>query len=240
MNNNAGKKYIVVPRESYQVMAENKNYHKIPERTEIKNAEQEMNNIWDTSIPPYEKMRRFTQELSKFKSMLNELSQPLKVQMETSTKDMAEKADIESEIKEKKPLLKENERIIQEYDIESVVDSLPKSVQNKGKLVIDYLNAHKDKINWNEKGEMIIHGRTMTGSSMKSLLGDMLSSRKKPHSQPLHSGSFLRTIAEIDLPTKLIKNYKYQSLVEEYKNEQKFSPSKRTKIDWLSSTPVRK
>ena len=63
----------------YDVMTKHsaKNYK--PEKNELIKSEEEMQNIWNTSVPPHEKVKQLTEELNKFRSLLKTMTEPVKV-----------------------------------------------------------------------------------------------------------------------------------------------------------------
>ena len=50
-------------------------------KNELIKSEEEMQNIWNTSVPPHEKVKQFTEELNKFKLLLKTMTEPVKVQI---------------------------------------------------------------------------------------------------------------------------------------------------------------
>ena len=53
-----------------------------PEKNELIKSEEEMQNVWNTSVPPHEKVKQFTEELNKFRSLLKTMTEPVKVQVQ--------------------------------------------------------------------------------------------------------------------------------------------------------------
>ena len=237
MSTQLGKKYIVIPNDTYQMLLSKKETSYQPEKEEVLKSEQEMKDVWNTSIPPHEKVKMFTEELSKFKTLVNTLSQPLKVEVtdQKSTHD----SKISSEKTDgKKPDFIDNS--------DSFIKNLPKLDRKKGKSILDFLKMHPEKISWNENNEMIYEGKTYHGSKMSDLLADVVTKRKKPISHSFHRGAFLKALADIDVPTDMIKNEKHSQMLEAYKNEpyelKTESPVKKKKkeTNWLSSTSSRR
>ena len=52
-----------------------------PKKNELIKSEEEMQNIWNTSVPSHEKVKQFTKELKKFRSLLKTMAEPVKVQI---------------------------------------------------------------------------------------------------------------------------------------------------------------
>ena len=53
-----------------------------PEKNEQIKSEKEMQNVWNASVPPHEKVKQFTEELNKFRSILKTMTEPVKVQVQ--------------------------------------------------------------------------------------------------------------------------------------------------------------
>ena len=49
------------------------------EKNKLIKSEKEMQNIWNTSVPPYEKVKQFTEELNKSRSLLKTMTEPVKI-----------------------------------------------------------------------------------------------------------------------------------------------------------------
>ena len=49
------------------------------EKNKLIKSEKEMQNIWNTIVPPYEKVKQFTEELNKSRSLLKTMTELVKV-----------------------------------------------------------------------------------------------------------------------------------------------------------------
>ena len=78
---NPGKKYYVIPRDTYELMMDKKQTHHKPERNELIRSEQKMKDVWSSNMSPHEKVKHFTDELSKFTTYMNALNQPLNIEI---------------------------------------------------------------------------------------------------------------------------------------------------------------
>ena len=65
----------------YDVMTKHSAKSYKPEKNELIKSEEEMQNIWNTSVPPHEKVKQLTEELNKFRSLLKTMTEPVKVQI---------------------------------------------------------------------------------------------------------------------------------------------------------------
>ena len=48
-----------------------------PEKNELIKLEKEMQNVWNASVRPHEKVKQFTEELKKFRSLLKTMTEPV-------------------------------------------------------------------------------------------------------------------------------------------------------------------
>ena len=85
-------------------------------------------------------------------------------------------------------------------------DSLPKTFQNSAKHLMNELEKHPEIISWNpQSNEVSINGKILAGSNIVDLIGDVLRTRKTVPS-PLHSDTFLKLLANLNIPEELVKN----------------------------------
>ena len=57
-----------------------------PEKNELIKSEEEMQNVWNTSVPPHEKVKQFTEELNKIRSLLKTMTEPVNMQIQQKVK----------------------------------------------------------------------------------------------------------------------------------------------------------
>ena len=199
-----------------------------PEKNELIKSEEEMQNIWNSSVPPHEKVKQFTEELHKFRSLLKTMAEPVKVQIHQQAERVKPCYDTSTQ-----------KSTINEID-GTIIQGLAKANHKKGSILLDFLKIHPDKFMWNEKGEMIYQGKIFYGSNMRNLISDVVKNRTKPSSQTFHESAFVKALADLDVPKDLMKNMKHVQMTEVYKNEK---PQTMTtagverRKEWLSSTP---
>ena len=155
-----GKNYMAIWQKTYEMLVFQKGNYYLLEKVELEKSEQEIKNVWNTPIPPHEKVRIFTEELNKFKSLVNKALQPLRVKIRdqefvNNWKTINEKLD------GKTPTT---------HDIpESFIKDLPNVDHRKGKTIIDFLKMHREKVSGNENNEMVYDEKTNCGSEMSDL-----------------------------------------------------------------------
>ena len=78
----SGEKFLVIPSDTYDIMTKYSAKSYQPEKNELIKSEEEMQNVWNTSVPPNEKVKQFIEELNKFRSLLKTTTKPITVQIQ--------------------------------------------------------------------------------------------------------------------------------------------------------------
>ena len=55
-----------------------------------------------------------------------------------------------------------------------IIESVPKTMQNRAKLLIQKLKGHSDVISWNDNGQLILDGSTIPNSNIVDLVNDLM------------------------------------------------------------------
>ena len=155
-----------------------------------------MQNVWDSSVPPHEKVKLFTEELNKFKSLLKTVAEPLKVQMQQQ--DVQETPSINSNNKISMKESYEND--------ETIFQGLEKANHKKGIALLEFLKMDPDRIMCNGKGELIYQGKNFYGSNISNLISDVAANQKTSLSQTFHGNAFMKALADLDVPKDLVRN----------------------------------
>ena len=98
---------------------------------------------------------------------------------------------------------------------ENVFRSLPKTFQEHAHVLMKELENFPDIINWDTNKEVTIQGQKLKGSNIIDLIGDVLRNRKTL--PPIHSSTFLKTMADLNIPEEFIKNKNRISKFQSYK-----------------------
>ena len=83
-----------------------------------------------------------------------------------------------------------------------IIDSVPKAMQNRAKLLIQKLKDHSDVISWNNDGQLVLEGSIVPNS----LVSDVM--RKRKGFNPEHSNTFAKALAKINVPEDYVRNPK--------------------------------
>ena len=55
-----------------------------------------------------------------------------------------------------------------------IIDSVPKTMQNRVKLLIQKLKDHSDIISWNDNGQLVLEGSIVPNSNIVDLVNDVM------------------------------------------------------------------
>ena len=84
-----------------------------------------------------------------------------------------------------------------------IIDSVPKTMQNRAKLLIRKLKGHSD-ISWNDNGQLVLEGSIVPNSNIIDLVNDVMRKRKGFNQD--HSSTFAKTLAKINVPEDYVRN----------------------------------
>ena len=59
-----------------------------------------------------------------------------------------------------------------------IIDSVPKMMQNRAKVLIQKLKEHPDIISWNDNGQLVSEGSIVPNSTIVDLVNDVMQKRK--------------------------------------------------------------
>ena len=85
-----------------------------------------------------------------------------------------------------------------------IIDSVPKPMQNRAKLLIQKLKDHSDVISWNDNGQLVLDGSTIPNSNIVDLVNDVM--RKRKGFNPEHSNTFAKALSKINVPEDYVRN----------------------------------
>ena len=105
-----------------------------PERNELIKFEGNMENVWNTIVPRHEKVKLFSKELDKFRSLLKTMTQPVKVQIHQQAETVKPSYETSTP-----------ENATNETD-GTIVQSLAKANFKKGSILLKSLKMHPDKL----------------------------------------------------------------------------------------------
>ena len=79
-----------------------------------------------------------------------------------------------------------------------IIDSVPETMQNRAKLLIQKPKDHSDIIGWNDNGQLVLEGSIVPNSNIVDLVNDVM--RKRKGFNPERSNTFAKALAKINVP----------------------------------------
>ena len=156
-------------------------------------AREEMNRLEKDDLPEDTKATMCAQQLQRVNQLKNQVfrPEPSTVQMITQTeRTMTSESDSVTPSQQ----LNATDKLI--------IDSVPKSMQNRAKLLIQKLKDHSDIISWNDNGQLVSEGSN--SNMFVDLVNDVM--RKRKGFNPEHSNTFAKALAKIDVPEDFVRN----------------------------------
>ena len=128
-------------------------------------------NDWleNDDVPEDTKAIMFAQQLQRVKQLKNQVfrPEPSPVQMITQTE-----RTMTSESVSATPCQQLNATDKQ------IIDSVPKTIENRAKLLIQKLKDHSDIISWDNNGQLVLEGSIVPSSKIVDLVDDVMRKRK--------------------------------------------------------------
>ena len=156
-------------------------------------ARLEMNDwLEKDDVPEGTKATMYAQQLQRVNQLKNQVvrPEPSPVQMITHTEQtMTSESDTSEQLS---------------ATDKQIIDSVPKTMQNRAKLLIQKLKYHSDVISWNDNGQLVLDGSTIPNSNIVDLLNDVMRERKVFN--PEHSSTFAKALAKINVPEDYVRN----------------------------------
>ena len=146
-------------------------------------------------LPEDTKATMYAQQLQRVNQLKNQVfrPEPSPVQMITQTE-----RTMSSESDSATPSLQFNTTDKQ------IIDSVPKMMQNRPKLLIQKLKDHSDVISWNDNGQLVLEGSIVPNSNIVDSVNDVM--RKREGFNPEHSNTFAKALAKINVPEDYLRN----------------------------------
>ena len=145
-------------------------------------------------VPEVTKATMYAQQLQRVNQLKNQVfrPEPSPVQMITHTEQtMTSESDSATPSQQLNATDKQ------------IIDSVPKTMQNRAKLLIQKLKDHSDVISWNDNGQLVLEGSIVPNSNIVDLVNDVMQERKGFN--PEHSNTFAKALAKINVPEKYLR-----------------------------------
>ena len=163
------KKVYLTQQEMFKFMKEKRQDSLSPNLRKYYEARQEMNDwLEKDDVPEDTKATMYAHQLQRVNQLKNQVfrPEPSSVQMITHTgQTMTSESDTSQQLSA--------------TDKQIIIDSVPKTMQNYAKLLIQKLKDHSDVISRNDNGQLVLDGSTIPNSNIVDLVNDVMRKRKK-------------------------------------------------------------
>ena len=157
--------------------------------------DKKMNDWLEKDVPENTKATMYAQQLQRVKQLKNQVfrPEPYPVQMITQTE---------------RTMTSESDSVTPSQQLSAtdkhIINSVPKTMQNCAKLLIQKLKDHSDVISWNDNGQLVLESSIVPNSSIANLVNDVMQKRKSFN--PDHSNTFAKTLAKFNVPENYVRN----------------------------------
>lgn len=214
---NHSRKMVLVPEHTLERLQQRQHVSTAPLTSRLNGLDQEIQQVLkNDTLSEDERARQYNQSLQNYLTYYNQRKhQPLKVKMESSTdsKKQEEKTD-DMELNKTPPVPTEQpQENVLERDI---IRALPRTLKDRGKLLLETIKQNPDIMKWDERGQLILDGKPQQGSHIGDLIDDSLRTRKG--TKPIGLAAFTKGLAKMNAPEHLIRNKDRKNALRELKS----------------------
>ncbi|PIK42583.1 hypothetical protein BSL78_20571 [Apostichopus japonicus] len=184
------KLVLVSPDELNRVKT---NQRQPTEQTKVQELEEKLSKVLaDSHLDETSKTKRYADILQRFMTYDNKAKAPTTVRL----------------LPDSEPVPSQNEStrntFLKEDIGREVLDSVPKALKSKAAQILRKMTESNRMLDWNDKGELLVNERVVTGSHMVDLINDAL--RKRKSAPPVGVRDFTKGLAQLNTPRELIGN----------------------------------
>lgn len=231
---NHAKKMVLVPEHTFERLQQKNNVNTAPLTSRLHGLDHEIHDVLQNKqISDDEKVRQYTTTLQNYLTYYNQRrNQPLKMNIESTTKP--KEKDQEKTENETSSESTDNTHV-EETQIDDIVRTLPKTLKERGRLLLGTIRKNPDIVKWDNHGQVFFEGKPLKGSHIGDLIRDSLQSHKGK--DPLGWEQFTKGLGQMNAPEHLIRNTKRRNALRQFKTgvEEAVSKEGSTTNDWFPS-----
>ena len=184
------RKVYITQQEMLKFMKEKRQDSLSPNLRKYYEARQEMNDwLEQDDVPEDTKATMYAQQLQRVNQLKNQVFRPEPTNKEQTMTSESDGATPSQQLN---------------ATDKQIIDSVPKTMQNRAKLLIQKLKDHSDVISWNDNGQLVLEGSIVRNSNIVDLVNDVM--RKRKGFNPENSNTFAKVLAKINVPEDYLKN----------------------------------
>lgn len=84
-----------------------------------------------------------------------------------------------------------------------ILETVPKTMRRKAQLILEKIRKNTD-MSWDDKGQLLVQGKTLEGSHITDLVNDVLRKRRRP--DPIGWEDFTKGLKSANVPRELVGN----------------------------------
>lgn len=157
-------KMVMIPQDAYTSMISQQKQLYPPIVNQMSSLDQELQSILSNpNLPTDEKYHQYMSTFGRYQQLRQDFYPPI----------VRPAGNVQSVLPETNTLPIEQNRLL---------NSLPKTVQRKGKILLDHMKDNNQVFKWTETGELIVDGKPIIGSNVTDLVHHV--TRTRPTAAP--------------------------------------------------------
>lgn len=215
------KKMVLVPQETIQKVHASNERSAAPTYKGLSGLDEQMQTILRRSdIPQDERIKLYQQALLGYINMHHKLNEPVTVKVETVPDAVSTETNAIKEPESMNVIPNSMSRWT-----ERVKESVPKTLKRKAEQLMQLLQGDPSQaLNVNEKGEVIVKGKTLEGTHIVDLINDAL--RRRKSFSPQGWREFANVLTALHPPRELIGNQDRWKIIQQLQGNKEAIPQK--------------
>lgn len=219
---NHARKMVLVPEHTLERLERRQNVATPPLTARLNGLDQEITDVLkDSKLSEDEKVRQYSQALQNYLHYYNERKdQPINVKIQQPAPlpkepEKPQEAQEENTAQEAREAPRTNRDNIER----EIIQTLPKTLKDRGRRLLEKIKENSDVMNWNEKGQLVVDGAAQQGTHISDLIRDSLRASKKNSPGPIGWEMFTQGLAKMNAPENLIRNAQRKQALRNYKSK---------------------
>lgn len=212
---NHAKKMVLIDENALKRLQRRQNVSTPPLTSRLNGLDHEIQHVLkETNISDDEKVRLYTQALQNYLQLYNQKkNQPINVKLQPQVPTVTEVSETPQEAQ---PI--QQEETAPQNDLErNILQTLPKTSKHRGKMILEKIKENPEVMKWDDKGQLVFHGKPIAGSHISDLIVDSLKTGKTSARGPLGWEMFTQGLAKVNAPEHWLRNVQRKSALREFK-----------------------
>lgn len=194
------RKMYLVPEAVMHVIQQQHDIDRSPLLKTMSSLNQQMNNtLQDPNVPAEIKIKNHDQLLHRYLNLQEQRENHIpSVKLHTTTEAVVPQ--------EAQPSPQEPQQPLQPQSLpeSEILETIPRSFRSQANGLLRWIKKTPEAVQWDERGEVSLDGKSIRGSSISDLIGDIVRSRKG--FSPTGRDEFTKVLAKLNTPEDLVRN----------------------------------